>query len=111
MTILAMSDKPWKTRMKRVSVSFLRATLSACLAKVKTGEELLVTERGKPIAKIVPSVRAGSSLSSQLSALERAGLVRTGSGKLPEDFRQMPRSRDPKATARHALLEEREKGR
>ena len=40
--------------MKRAAVSTLKATLSACLAKVKTGDEVLVVERGMPSAKLVP---------------------------------------------------------
>ena len=40
--------------MKSASVSKLKATLSACLAWVKAGEEVVVTERGRPIAKLVP---------------------------------------------------------
>jgi len=40
--------------MKRAAVSTLKATLSACLAKVKAGDEVLVVERGKPSAKLVP---------------------------------------------------------
>ncbi|MEW6544266.1 MAG: type II toxin-antitoxin system prevent-host-death family antitoxin [Nitrospirota bacterium] len=41
--------------MKSATVSKLKATLSEHLAKVKAGGEVLVTERGKPIAKIVAS--------------------------------------------------------
>ena len=40
--------------MQTVPVAKLKATLSEFLAKVKAGEEVIVTERGKPIAKIVP---------------------------------------------------------
>ena len=44
--------------MRQASVSQLKATLRACLAWVKAGEEVVVTERGTPIAKIVPLVRS-----------------------------------------------------
>src|SRR5438477_312306 len=40
--------------MRSATVSKLKATLSEHLARVKAGEEVVVTERGKPIAKIVP---------------------------------------------------------
>jgi len=40
--------------MKTAAVSKLKAGLSEYLARVKAGEEVIVTERGKPIAKIVP---------------------------------------------------------
>ncbi len=41
--------------MKITSVSKLKAFLSGYLRRVKTGEEVLVIERGRPIAKIAPA--------------------------------------------------------
>ncbi len=43
--------------MKHAAVAKLKATLSEYLARVKAGEEVIVTERGKPIARIVPLAR------------------------------------------------------
>ncbi len=44
--------------MKKVAkVSELKASLSKYLARVKAGEEVIVTERGKPVAKLVPILR------------------------------------------------------
>lgn len=40
--------------MKSAPVSKLTAMRSEFLANVKTGEEVIITERGKPIAKNVP---------------------------------------------------------
>lgn len=97
--------------MKSATVSKLKATLSEYLAKVKAGEEVIITERGKPIAKIVPLPRNGSSISPHLQELARAGLVRLGSGKLPAGFWKLPRPKDPKGLAVQALLEERAEGR
>jgi prevent-host-death family protein len=37
-----------------IGVRELKATLSACLARVQAGERLTVTDRGRPIATIVP---------------------------------------------------------
>ena len=39
--------------MKRASVSQLKTSLSAYLLGVKNAEEVLVTERGRPIARFV----------------------------------------------------------
>jgi len=44
--------------MKTAAVSELKALLSKYLSKVKAGEEVVVTDRGRPIAKIVPIKRA-----------------------------------------------------
>jgi hypothetical protein len=38
------------------------------------------------------------------------GLVRLGAGTLPKDFWKLPRPRDPQATVRKAVVEERTKG-
>lgn len=74
--------------MKRAAVSTVKATFSACLAQVKAGEELLVMERGKPVAKLVPVPKSttGESRTAHLRELSRAGLVRVGSGKLFTPF-------------------------
>jgi prevent-host-death family protein len=93
--------------MKSVAVSTLKATLSACLAKVKAGEEVIVMERGKPIAKLVPLPRHGEIGSAHLRDLARAGLVRLGSEKLPAGFWKMRRPRDRRGQAVRALLSER----
>ena len=93
--------------MKRAAVSTLKATLSACLAKVKAGDEVLVVERGKPIAKLVPL----SKDSDTLHDLARAGLVRLGTGKLPVGFWKLPRPKDRQGRGLNALLVDRSEGR
>lgn len=97
--------------MKSAAVSTLKATLSACLAKVKAGEEVIVMERGKPIAKLVPLPRHGEIESAHLRGLERAGLARLGTGKLPDGFWKMRRPRDRRGQVVKALLSERAEGR
>lgn len=60
--------------MDTAAVSRLKARLSEYLAKVKAGEEVVVTERGRPVARIVP-VESGENGGEwgRLLALERAG--------------------------------------
>ena len=97
--------------MKSAAVSKLKAGLSEYLAKVKAGEEVIVMERGKPIAKLVPLPRDGLASSNHLQALARAGLVRLGTGKLPAGFWKMPRPKDRQGAVLKALLAERDEGR
>ncbi len=97
--------------MKTAAVSELKALLSKYLTKVKAGEEIVVTDRGKPIAKIVPINRTDMEISPHLLSLERAGLARIGKSNLPENFWRMPRPKDRKGAALKALLEERKEGR
>ena len=95
--------------MKTTTVSKLKASLSEYLRSVKAGEEVLVTERGRPIAKLIPS---GSSkfLPDHLVEMEKQGLIKLGSGRLPKGFWDLPRPKDPKGLVVKAVLREREQG-
>lgn len=93
--------------MKTVTVSKLKASLSEYLRQVKAGEEVLVTERGRPIAKLTPAA-ISDTLPEHLVEMEKQGLVKLGSGKLPKDFWDLPRPKDPKGLVVKAVLQERE---
>ena len=98
--------------MKKVAkVSELKASLSKYLARVKAGEEVVVTERGKPVAKLVPILRDDDVGMDRLRELERRGVLTIGTGKLPDDFWNRPMPEDPDGLVLKALLEERESGR
>ena len=97
--------------MRKASVSQLKTTLRACLAWVKAGEEVVVTERGTPIAKIVPLAQPLAAVPGSLAALAQAGLVTRGSGHMPDEVWTLPRPKDPEGRGRLALTEERETGR
>ena len=95
--------------MKSTAVAELKSKLSEYLRLVKAGEEILITERDVPVAKIVP-IRNGAGDLESLRDLERQGLVKLGSGRLPKNFWKLPRGKDAKATVRRALREERDRG-
>ena len=95
--------------MKTTTVSKLKASLSEYLRSVKAGEEVLVTERGRPIAKLIPSA-SSKSLPDHLVEMEKQGIVKLGSGKLPKDFWNLPRPKDPKGLVVKAVIREREEG-
>jgi prevent-host-death family protein len=95
---------------KSAAVAELKANLSRFLRRVKAGEEILVTERNVPVARLVP-VSAVATQEERLRELERQGLAKAGTGKLPKDFWKAPRPRDPDGLVRKAVLEEREEGR
>lgn len=97
--------------MTRATVSHLKATLSQHLARVKAGEEVLVTERGKPIARIVPWKRKLSGVDPRLMELTRAGLIHLGTGKLPAHFWRLEQPKDRNGAVWKALLQERNEGR
>lgn len=97
--------------MHKASVSELKASASEYLMFVKAGEEVLLTDRGRPIAKIIPLRSSDSEADSRMAQLELAGLARVGTGKLPADFWQSPRKLDNDGAVLAALVAEREEGR
>jgi len=96
--------------MKTAAVSELKARLSKYLHRVKAGEEVLITDRGNPVARLLPISRAKMRRDT-MASMEKRGLIRLGSGKLPKDFWMIPKPKDPEGSVLRALLEEREKGR
>ena len=95
--------------MKTTTVSKLKASLSEYLRQVKAGEEVLVTERGRPIAKLAPTV-ISETFPEELVEMEKQGLIKLGSGKLPKNFWDLPRPKDPKGLVLKTVLREREEG-
>ncbi len=96
--------------MKRASIASLKARLSEFLDSVKAGEEVIVTERGRPVARLTP-ISGGERREVHLNRLIRAGLVRPPLKKLPRDFWDRPWPKDPEGRALAALVEDREQGR
>ena len=96
--------------MKTAAISEIKAKLSDFLNQVKAGEEVLITDRGKPVARLSRLAKTRSSGTSLL-LLEKQGLIRLGSGKLPKNIGTLPRAEDDAGLVLKALLEEREAGR
>ncbi len=72
--------------MKHAKISQLRDHLSRYLDRVRAGGEVIVLDRERPIARIVPiteGARAPVGDAERLASLERRGLVRRGTGRLP----------------------------
>ena len=97
--------------MQTAAVSELKASTSEYLAKVKSGEEILITDRGTPIAKIIPLRRTEDALTARMMQLERTGMIKRGSGVITEEFWTASRPQDRRGGALAALLAEREDGR
>jgi len=90
-----------------VGIADLKARLSEYLDLVRSGEELVVTERGKPIA----TVNRISTVDGELDELVRAGVVRSPAAPFSEDFFNRPRPSDRDGSVVQALVEERREGR
>lgn len=92
--------------MTRTSISELKARLSAFLDIVRHGEEVLVTDRGRPIARLSP-VTGNVREQSRREQLIRDGRLRPPTAPLPKTFWKQAHPADTKGRSLAALLEER----
>ena len=74
--------------MKTVNISDLKAQLSAHIQHVKDGEEVLVCDRNKPVARIVP-IRS-RDLSEQEERLIALGVLAPPLKKRPVSWPEPP---------------------
>ena len=63
-----------------VGVRELKARLSEYLRQVKQGRTIIITERGKPVGRLVPT---GQSLEQRLQVMIDAGLAEWNGKPLP----------------------------
>jgi len=95
----------------RAGVAELKAGLSRYLERVKAGQEILVTDRGQPVAKLVP-IAAGARRGSRRERLVRGGLLVPGRGRVRASLLRAPTGSAGRGRAvLDALLEERREGR
>jgi prevent-host-death family protein len=94
--------------MHTASVSEAKAKLSALLDVVRAGETVTITNRGRPVARLVPAVGSDAGHEeARLQRLERSGLIRRPKRKLDVDeFLARPKARSRESVL-EALLEER----
>jgi prevent-host-death family protein len=96
--------------MKRTaSVVELKAKLSEHLRQVKSGHELIVTERGIPVARMLP-LDDGERRSTRRLRLTRSGALKPGRGKLPPALKVPPAGPEDGRAVVDALLAERRDG-
>ncbi len=97
--------------MRTTGVTELKASLSEMLARVKSGEEILITEHGRPIARLMPL--PALDMDAAMVDLVRKGLVKPPERPFDEEWEEwwnLPRPEDPEGLALRALLEERRSG-
>lgn len=81
---------------------------------MRHGETVLVTDRGRPVARLEPvaSAQDGGPDEGRLARLERAGIIRRASrARLDEILRLPPPAPEPGGDVLAALLDERRSGR
>ena len=71
--------------MISAGIKDVKNNLSRLLTKVKAGEEILITERGKPVARIVKESQRDKSIRAVLEPLVQNGLVTLPSRSILKD--------------------------
>jgi prevent-host-death family protein len=94
--------------VRTTGIAELKASLSEFLARVKAGEEVLITDRGRPVARIVP---VGAHHSEGVEDLVRAGVLRAPRRSADSAVWKGPAPKDPSGSVRRELLAERRGGR
>jgi antitoxin (DNA-binding transcriptional repressor) of toxin-antitoxin stability system len=95
--------------MREAKISQLKNQLSRYLALVRKGEVVRILDRDVPVAQIVPiGAPAGREPAGAeaLLQLERKGILRRGSGRIPKEILDRDPA-GPPVGAVSALLEER----
>ncbi len=93
--------------MRTVSVSKFKASLSEYLRYVQKGDEVLVTDHGRPVARLT-AIKVDESLPAHLREMIARGEARMGTGKLPAAFWDLPKPKVPLADILRVMEEERE---
>ena len=95
--------------MKTASISEAKNKLSALIDLVRAGETVLILDRGRPVARLEPALGDDND---RLARLERAGIVKRGSGKVSRRILEEPPPRVRGAMSGvDAVIEERRSGR
>ena len=102
--------------MKKATISQTKNHLSALLDRVRHGEVILIVDRDQPVARLEPVLGSGApnreDTEGRLARLERAGMLRRGSGaRANEILRRKPPRPLKSGDILKALLAEREETR
>jgi prevent-host-death family protein len=91
---------------RTASIAELKARLSEFLAAVRAGEDVIVTDRGRPVARLT-SLGGEPARQSRLEELVRAGLARPASAPLDAAFLKAARPEDPDGRGVAIVLDDR----
>jgi prevent-host-death family protein len=92
--------------MRSTNIADLRNRLTQYLKKVRAGEEIIVRDRQRPIAKIVPFTLDEDEEDD--ADLVAAGVIRKGTGTLPPSFWKPRRPGVPREVAVAAVRADRD---
>jgi prevent-host-death family protein len=93
--------------MQTVNIAELKSNLSAFLEQVRNGEELIVKDRNRPIARLMP-LAAGEDLDAEEEILVGAGLMRLPLEPKSDEFFNLPAPNVSLETIRQIIRDERD---
>ena len=99
--------------MKTATITEAKNQLSALIDRVRHGETVVITDRGRPVARLVSALTgAAEDPEGRLARLERRGGLRRATTAPPRSLilKKLPKVKRP-AGVLEALLEERREGR
>jgi prevent-host-death family protein len=98
--------------MRVATITEAKNRLSALLDHVRSGETVLIVDRGRPVARLESAVGLEGDSAGRLARLERAGTLRAAKTEPPKDVlsERPPRLRRG-ASGVQAVIEERRAGR
>jgi len=94
---------------RRVAIAELKARLSEYVAAVRSGEELVITHRGRPVARLAP-IGGAAAQEGRIAERARSGLIRLPRKRLSTKFLQTRRPSDPRGRSLEILKEVRSEG-
>jgi prevent-host-death family protein len=97
--------------MEYVSVTEAKNRLSSLLARVAAGEDVIITDRGRPVARLEPIGRGYPDPEGRAERLQRAGVLVPPKGGSLDEVLGSPPVAAGGARVLDALLEERAEGR
>jgi prevent-host-death family protein len=77
--------------MKTVGLRELKNRLAEYVREVRSGEGVLVTDRGEVVAEIVPPGQVAAGVPSGLAALAKSGRLTLGAGNDAAVYPKLPR--------------------
>jgi len=99
--------------MKKATITEAKNQLSALVDRVRHGETIVITDRGRPVARLVSALSGAlEDPEGRLARLERRGGLRLATTAPPRSviMKKLPKVRKPSGVL-DALLDERRDGR
>jgi prevent-host-death family protein len=98
--------------MKIATITEVKNKLSSFIDRVRSGETILIVDRGRPVARLEPAVAIDEDADARLARLQRAGIVRVARRRgRPSLLDQPPPRPRPGTSIVDELIAERRTGR